>query len=219
MCVWVWVCVCVAQSLCDPMDYSPPGSSVQGILQARVLEWVANSFSRGSSQLRDRTYISCIAGRFVTVWATRKTPQFSDILKIQLLMGRKLWHTDTPPPTRRLFASPRSSVHPPAPPPAEWVARRQPFAGERVSGAHLNTLNLGKANSEFLKEMKWTGSCSVMSDSLRLHGQRSPWNSPSRNTGVGSFSLLQGIFPTQELNQGLLHCRLILYQLSYSSTK
>ena len=42
-----------------------------------------------------------------------------------------------------------------------------------------------------------------------------PWNSPGNNTGVGSISLLQGIFPTQELNRGLLHCRWILYQLSY----
>ena len=43
----------------------------------------------------------------------------------------------------------------------------------------------------------------------------SPWNSPGQNTGVGSLSLLQRIFPTQELNQDLLHCRWILYQLSY----
>ena len=43
----------------------------------------------------------------------------------------------------------------------------------------------------------------------------SPWNSPSQYTGVGSFSLLQGIFPTQGLNAGLLHCRWILYQLSH----
>ena len=55
---------------------------------------------------------------------------------------------------------------------------------------------------------------SVLSDSLRPHGLYSPWNSPGQNTGVGSLSLLQWIFPTQELNQGLLHCRLILYQLS-----
>ena len=54
-------------TLCDPMDWSPPGSSVQGILQARILEWVAISFSRGSSQPRDWTWVSCIAGRF---WAT-----------------------------------------------------------------------------------------------------------------------------------------------------
>ena len=56
----------VAQScptLCDPMDCSLPGSSVHGILQARVLEWVAISFSRGSSRPRDRTGVSRIPGR------------------------------------------------------------------------------------------------------------------------------------------------------------
>ena len=52
---------------CNPMDCSPLGSSVHGISQARVLEWVAISFSRGSSLLRDRTHVSCIAGRFLTV--------------------------------------------------------------------------------------------------------------------------------------------------------
>ena len=61
-------------SLCDPMDCSPPGSSVHWILQARILEWVAISFSRGSSQLRDRTQVSCIAGRRFTLWATREAP-------------------------------------------------------------------------------------------------------------------------------------------------
>ena len=50
------------QLLCDPMDCSPPGSSVHGILQARTLEWVAISFSRGSSQPRDRTLVSRIVG-------------------------------------------------------------------------------------------------------------------------------------------------------------
>ena len=54
-----------------------------------------------------------------------------------------------------------------------------------------------------------------MSDSVQPHGLYSPWNSPGQNTGVGSHSLLQGIFLTQESNQGLLHCRQILYQLSY----
>ena len=65
----------VAQScptLCDPMDCSPPGSSVHGILQARVLEWVAISFSRGSSRPRDQTWVSSIAGRCFTVSATRE---------------------------------------------------------------------------------------------------------------------------------------------------
>ena len=68
--------VLVTQScltLCDPMNYSLLGSFVHGILQARILEWVAIRFSRGSSQPRDWTQFSCIATRFFTIWATRKT--------------------------------------------------------------------------------------------------------------------------------------------------
>ena len=53
--------------LCDPTDCSPLGSSVHGILQARILEWVAIPFSRGSSQSRDQTEVSCIAGKFFAV--------------------------------------------------------------------------------------------------------------------------------------------------------
>ena len=60
-------------TLCDPMDCSPPGCSSHGILQARRLEWAAITFSRGSSQPRDRTLVPCIAGRFFTVWATGKS--------------------------------------------------------------------------------------------------------------------------------------------------
>ena len=59
-------------TLCDPMDCSLPGSSVHGIFQARVLEWVAISFSRWSSQPRDQTRVSHIAGRRFTIWATRE---------------------------------------------------------------------------------------------------------------------------------------------------
>ena len=66
----------VAQScptLCDPMDCSLPGFSIHGILQARVLEWVTISFSRGSSQPGDRTWVSHIVGRRFNLWATRET--------------------------------------------------------------------------------------------------------------------------------------------------
>ena len=56
------------------MDCSPPGFSVHGILQARILKWVAISYSRGSSQPRDQTRVSCITGRFFTVWTTREAP-------------------------------------------------------------------------------------------------------------------------------------------------
>ena len=65
--------VLVTQScpiLCDPMEYSPLASSVHGTLQARILEWVAISFSRGSSQPRDWTTISHLAGRLFTDWTT-----------------------------------------------------------------------------------------------------------------------------------------------------
>ena len=58
-------------TLCDPMAYSLPGSPVHGILQARILEWVAIPFSRRSAWPRDQTQVSCIAGRFFTIWATR----------------------------------------------------------------------------------------------------------------------------------------------------
>ena len=61
---------------CDPMDCSLSGSSVHGIFQARVLEWIAISFSRGSSQPRNRTQVSRIAGRCFTIWATREAPNW-----------------------------------------------------------------------------------------------------------------------------------------------
>ena len=110
---WLWFdvrSVKVAQS-CPPVCH-PRGSTVHGILQARILEWVAFPFSRGSSQLKDQTQISHIAEGFFTVWVTRKP----------------------------------------------------------------------------------------------------------KNIGVGSLSLLQGIFLTQESNLGLLYCKRILYQLSYEGT-
>ena len=71
----VEVKVLVTQSclmLCDSMDCSPPGSSVHGIFQAKILEWFAISFSRGSSWPRGRNWVSYTAGRFFTIWATRE---------------------------------------------------------------------------------------------------------------------------------------------------
>ena len=62
-------------TLCDPTDCSLLGSSIHGIFQARVLEWVAISFSRESYQPRDRTQVSHIAGRFLTVWVIREAPK------------------------------------------------------------------------------------------------------------------------------------------------
>ena len=62
----VLVVVLVVSNSCDPIDCSLLGSSVHGILHARILEWVTISFSRGSSKVRNRTQVSCIAGKFFT---------------------------------------------------------------------------------------------------------------------------------------------------------
>ena len=75
--IWSWKKVKVKAApscltLCDLMDCSPPDSSVHGILQTRTLEWVAVSFSRGSSWSKDRTRVSHIAIRFCTIWTTRE---------------------------------------------------------------------------------------------------------------------------------------------------
>ena len=118
------------------MDCSLQGSSIHGIFQARILEWVAISFSKASSQPWVSTWVSRISGRRFTIWATKEAHE----------------------------------------------------------------------------------SCSIVSDSLRPHGLYSPWNSPGQKTGVGSLSLLQGIFPTQGSNPGLPHCTWILYQLSHKGS-
>ena len=91
-------------TLCDPMDCSPPGSSVHGISQARILEWVAIPFSGESSQPRDWTWVSCLAGRHFTVWATREaqviSPEychnyFEMIKKKESLLMTYLWCQST----------------------------------------------------------------------------------------------------------------------------
>ena len=102
----------VAQScstLCDPMDSNPPGFSVHGIFQERILEWVAVFFSRWSSQPRNWTWVSCIAGRFLTNWATREAQivlvdiSKSSIRKLDLFTS-KLWVPVSPQPfSKRVY--------------------------------------------------------------------------------------------------------------------
>ena len=80
ICIYIYICtyavLCLVAllcpTLCDPLDCSPPGSSVHGILQARILEWIAMPSSRGFSQPRDLTCVSCIAGGFFTSWPARE---------------------------------------------------------------------------------------------------------------------------------------------------
>ena len=132
------------------------------------MEWVAISFSKGSSWSRNRTYVSCIATRVFTTEPLKKP--------ITYLIGYNM--------CRHHFICPgklKNSVIHFIIVMSEWVS----------------------------------ASRSVVSDSLRPHGLYSPWNSSGQNIGVGSLSLLQGIFLTWGSNLGLPHCGWILYQLSH----
>ena len=80
---WWWFSSSVMSDSCDPMDCSRPGSSVHGIFQARILEWIAISFSRGSSRPRNWTQVFCIAGRFFTDWAMRVARQGINLQNIR----------------------------------------------------------------------------------------------------------------------------------------
>ena len=82
-------------TLCDPTDCSPPGSSIHRIFQATILEQVAISFSRGSSQARDQTSVSHVAGRLFTTWATRETTykntRYPVKCKFQIIISISAW--------------------------------------------------------------------------------------------------------------------------------
>ena len=134
------------------MGCCPPGSSVHGIFQTRILEWLALPYSRGSFWPKDLTLITCITGGFFTHWAIGKPIYMFVCIYVCVCV---------------------------------CVCVK-----EKVK-------------------------VKVMSDSLQPHGLYSSCNSAGQNTGVGSHSLLQGIFPTQGSNPGIPHCRWILYQLSH----
>ena len=156
------------------MDCSPPGSPIHGILQARIMEWVAISFSRGSSRPRDWTQVSCITGGCFTILATREGQSES-----HSVVSDSLW-------PHGLYSS--------------W---NSPGQNTGVGSCSLLQGNLPNSGIE-------PRSPTLQVNSLPVEPQGEP-----KNTGVGKLSLLQQIFPTQESNQGPLHCRWILYQLSY----
>ena len=164
------------------MDCSPPGSSVHGILQARILEWVAIPFSRESSWSRDWTWVSCITDGFFTPWAIREGPvMYQSLTETHSVVSDSLRPTD-----HIVHGILQARI-------LEWVA----FPFSRGSS------NPGiEPRSPALQEY-----------SLPAEPQGKPMN-----TGVGSLSLLEGIFLIQESNQGLLHCGQILYQLSYQGS-
>ena len=159
--------VSVAQScliLYDPMDCSLPGSSVYGILQARTLEWVVIPFSRVSSQPRDQTQVSRIAGRFFTTVPPGKSPGCRHLNKTKDIC--------------KDFISKQGHIQ------RLWVDM---------------TLKV---------KLLVTQSCLTLCNRMVY-----PWNSLGKNTGVGCHSLLQGIFPTEGMNQGFLHCRQIFFTI------
>ena len=99
-------------TLHDPMDYSLPGSSIYGIFQARILEWVAISFSGRSSRPRDWTWVSHIIGRCFTIWATREVPTSSKRKLISYLgAGREVAESCPTLCDPTHYSPPGSSVH------------------------------------------------------------------------------------------------------------
>ena len=224
-------------SLCNPVDCSPPISSVHGILQARILERVAISFSKGSCKPRDQTCILCLLhwqtdslplapsgkpsgihisltffiprewARFFTTWRS-----FSGILSWLCLVtshvGRKGHFPSTVPGSH-----PRP-LHPPCRlPPLEVLS------GYRGLGQHHWLLCGGIKGWDFYCTAFPIKTDSVLClvtqscPTLCAHMHCSPpgtsvhGDSPGKSTGVGCHALLQGIFPTQGSNPGFLHCR------------
>ena len=100
-------------------------------------------------------------------------------------------------------------------PTSAWTRECSPW---RKPQGLLRRLLFSLVRTKWLVYWVESESRSVMSDSSRPHGLYSPWSSPGQNTGAGSLSLLQVIFPTQGLNPGLLHCRWILYQLIHKES-
>ena len=185
---WKWKSLSHVQLFATPMDYRLPGSSVQGILQARILEFAS-------------PWDLPKPGIFPTQGSNPGLPHCRWILY-------HLSHQGSP----RIL---------------EWVA--YPFStgsswpgnqtrvsciasGFFTSWATREAQFIDPPQHVFKMKVKVTQSCPTLCEPQGLY---SPWNSPGQNTGVGSLSLLQGIFPTQGSNSGLPHCRQILYQLSH----
>ena len=172
-CVWLFA---------TPWTVSLSGSSVHGILQARILEWVAISSSRGSSWPRDRTSGSVLLP--LQVGSLPLAPPGKP-LKMQVKVAQSCPILCNPMDyTVHGILQART---------LEWVA----FPFSRRSSQPRDQPRSPTLQVDFLPA--------------------EPQGKP-KNTGVGNLSLLQWIFPTQESSQGLLHCRQILYQLSYQGS-
>ena len=149
---WTDVCL-ISQScptVCDPRDCSLPGTSVHGILQARVLEWVAMPSSRGSSQPRDQTQISHIADRFFTIWATREAvTQWTKFLFLQKSSVLKEERSKS-----------KSS---------SWTITNLYIAGSQ-HGASINSLE-----NSYIEGSKWTVVLMIYDSSWQPHHHHGRW--------------------------------------------
>ena len=162
--------------LCNPIDGSPPGSPIPGILQARTLEWIAISFSNAWKWKVKVKSLSRVRPSAAPWTAAHQAPP-------SMGFARQEYWSGVPLPSPRFFTT------------RYWI--------------YCFLCYIATCDCE---------SCLVVSNSLWPHGLYSPWNSPGQNTGVGSHSLLQRMFPTQGWNPGLPHCRQILYQLRHKGS-
>ena len=195
------------------MDCSPPGFSVHEILWARILEWLAISFSRGSSRPRDQiwvSYISCL-GRQVLYHTSVATQDKDKVWK-------KCKETDLVScldPTSCLPLFSYTFIFPCPFPTLSLI----PFLFSRALSPTW-WLQFHQPNLNLLLWALLPQSCLTLCDLMDCTPPGSSVRevSPGKNTGVGCHAVLQGIFPIQGSNPHLLHCRWILYQLSHQGS-
>ena len=217
-------------TVCDPMDCRLPDSCIHWILQARMLVWVATLSSRGSSPPRDWRNMSLmspeLAGKFFTISATWESLQtlYSSVNGIyysrvsnQLGFCSLLWFSLCP------IICPHEIV-------SQHGKKEKWSLYSFISPLRFPVyLWKGQLKGCIFREpfgnwSKWVSvSRSAVPNSLQPHGLQitrllCPWNFPGNDIGVGCHFLLQGIFPTQGLNPGLLNCRQILYRLSFKGS-
>ena len=166
MAEWVSEVTQSCLTLCDPMDYSLPGSSVHGIFQAIVLEWIAISFSRGSSQPRDRIQVSRIVDRHCTVWTTR------EVLLLLLSCFSRV----------PLCATPEIAAH--QAPPSLGFSRQEHWSGLPFPSP-VHESEKGKWSHSVVSD---TERPHGLEPTRLLH----PWDFPGKSTGVGCHCLLRG---------------------------
>ena len=137
--------------LVTPWTVAPPGSSVHGILQARIWEWVAMPSCRGSSPPRDQIQVSWLAGGFFTVWATREAQQVSKALEISMWQKRRCSATLQGDPWTNTGRMKQGLLHPTSlDQPLGSDAWRMPWGGADV----ITEINCTKQNKK-LRLVQW----------------------------------------------------------------